>query len=728
MSIFEHQRFEIWNQSQHPYKHTLADFGYVNPALPGVTNVETAMNWILAVLYPNTKAAVADVPSLPAGGNTINDYRVVLDDGDGKAAAYRWEQREGEATPSWHKIYDMDWGQDSILAAFETQTDDRYVLRRGRDDRDDLGVVIAGVFAGQRIYGGATSGTSLTLSANSGDGAGPDTGYVQFSDQVRPTADDSIDLGTLTERFKDLYLSNSIIVDTMTISTGSIVDSTGAIDFGLNDLTTDGNITTTADVTGAQLNATDGADTVSLTPGNYTDTTGTVDFDVSNLQTTGTLQSDTHTITNAVDTLVLNPNIAGKGSIISSLGAITFGASDLDTTGDFNAGIITGTRVDADNLRLDGNTISSTDVNGDIVLLPNGTGVVDVQKDLKTGNQEVTGTVDVVGNILVDNLELNGQTLSTTLANSDLVLSPSGTGVVSATKSVAPSADNTLDLGAAALRWKDLFLGTSIKDGTNTFLVADLMPLRSTVFRDLARTIPAQTGDTIFWDAVNEVWLASVPDSEVTHADISGLTAGDAGHTQFVMLAGRAGGQVIQGGSGNGEDLVLESTAAATKGDVLVKDNFLPFTDASYSGTWSGLDLGDSTHYFRDIYTKGEMRGMRFENFTSGTLPSASAQNIGRVVFATDNNKAYVDIGTQFKVLGVSKWVSDTVWDGVITLLNVDVSAEVTDARNSMWQLRDNANNFEIMGVTILATSATNVRITTNVALPAGSYRLIGVE
>jgi hypothetical protein len=244
----------------------------------------------------------------------------------------------------------------------------------------------------------------------------------------------------------------------------------------------------------------------------------------------------------------------------------------------------------------------------------------------------------------------------------------------------------------------------------------------------LAQTVPAQTGDALFYDAINDVWLASVPDSEVVHGDITGLTSGDAGHTQFVMLAGRAGGQDIQGGTAASEDLTLESTSHATKGLVLTKDHFVPFTDATFAVTWSGTDLGDSSHYFRDLYTKGEMRGMRFENFTSLTLPASSAQNIGRVVYATDNNKAYVDTGTVFKVLGVSKWESDEVFDGVVLFKNVNVSAEIADARKALWQLRDNANNFEIMYVTITATSASNVRIDTNVALPAGSYRLIGVE
>lgn len=132
MSVYEKGRFEIWNQGQHPYKHTLSDFSFVNPALPGVTNLEDTINWLVAVIYPNTKPSVANPAALPLLLNTINDYRVVQDDGDGKAAAYRWEQREGEATPSWHKLYDMDWGQDSILAAFTDRTDDRYVIRRGR--------------------------------------------------------------------------------------------------------------------------------------------------------------------------------------------------------------------------------------------------------------------------------------------------------------------------------------------------------------------------------------------------------------------------------------------------------------------------------------------------------------------------------------------------------------------------------------------------------------------
>lgn len=69
------------------------------------------------------------------------------------------------------------------------------------------------------------------------------------------------------------------------------------------------------------------------------------------------------------------------------------------------------TQISVDNLDLDGNTLSSTDLNGDINLSPNGTGTVVVNTDLD-----------------VDNLNLNGNTISSTDVNGDVVISPNGTG------------------------------------------------------------------------------------------------------------------------------------------------------------------------------------------------------------------------------------------------------------------------------------------------------------
>ena len=133
-----------------------------------------------------------------------------------------------------------------------------------------------------------------------------------------------------------------------------------------------------------------------------------------------------------------------------------------------------------------GNTIQSLDTNGNIVLSPNGTGTIEfpavsfndnnitgsrsnenlnisasgtgnvnvasamttigqtvtgnitvtgnetITGDVTvTGNETITGNVTVTGATDVDNIKLDGNTISTTDTNGDLVLSPNGTGSVS---------------------------------------------------------------------------------------------------------------------------------------------------------------------------------------------------------------------------------------------------------------------------------------------------------
>jgi len=54
------------------------------------------------------------------------------------------------------------------------------------------------------------------------------------------------------------------------------------------------------------------------------------------------------------------------------------------------------------------------------------------------------------------------------------------------------------------------------------------------------------------------------------HAALTGLSDDD--HTQYPLLAGRATGQTLTGGTASGDDLTLRSTTNATKGDVIVQD------------------------------------------------------------------------------------------------------------------------------------------------------------
>ena len=698
-----HNRFAIYHQGQHPFKHSLTDFGYVNPSLPSVTNIESALNWICAVLYPNTKASVANPAALPLAGNTINDYRVVQDDGDGKAASYRWEKREGEVAPSWHKVYDMDWGQDSILAAFTEQSQDLYVIRNGRTDVDGAGVPIGTIFAGQRVFGGNLTGQNLSLSANSVDA----TGFVQVSNHFRPTQDNSFDLGTAALKFRSALLGTSLSVDTLAFSSGSIVDSTGAINFGTSDLSTLG------DITGQNLIAVDNVtvnSTLQLGGGSIIDSGGSLDFGNNNFTGVGNITA-------------LSANIADftftDGSIVSTSATINFGANNLLTTGTVGGGDATFTKVETGNLRLSGTTLTTKSGNANLKLAANGTGEIELQNDAMTLGIAATGAISATLSGQFANILMLGNSISTTNTNGDLSIFANGTGKVYVASDLLPNGNNTYDIGNSTYKWKSLFITTGISDGTNSISASTLMSLKDI-------NVGVTAGMALFWDGTK--WAPSIPDSEVDHTLLSNLAAGDAGHTQFALLAGRAGGQSLIGGTAASENLIFESTAHATKGLVKTKDTFVPFATAVYSGGWSGVDLGSTSLYFNDIYSKGQHKGLRLENFTTAGMPAASAQNVGRVVWNTDDNKVYVDKGTAFTAIGTSKYLNDESFDGTQVTKTVTVSGSVSDARRAIWALHDNGNDYEQIICSIKAISATQVTITTTVALAAGSYRLIGIE
>jgi hypothetical protein len=89
------------------------------------------------------------------------------------------------------------------------------------------------------------------------------------------------------------------------------------------------------------------------------------------------------------------------------------------------------TIINIDNIQIDGNTISSTDTNGNINLSPNGTGSVVINTDLD-----------------VDNVNVNGNTISTTNTNGNLTFTANGTGyyVFSGTQAAqVPAGNNTTE-------------------------------------------------------------------------------------------------------------------------------------------------------------------------------------------------------------------------------------------------------------------------------------------
>ena len=120
---------------------------------------------------------------------------------------------------------------------------------------------------------------------------------------------------------------------------------------------------------------------VSTAAGTFTTVSGTT----GNITTVNATTVDT---TNIEVTTIKAKDGTAAGSIADSTGVVTLTSSVLTTT-DINGGTIDGTsigasspstgvftQVDVDNLRLDANTLSSTNTNGSITIDPNGTGQV----------------------------------------------------------------------------------------------------------------------------------------------------------------------------------------------------------------------------------------------------------------------------------------------------------------------------------------------------------------
>jgi hypothetical protein len=209
-----------------------------------------------------------------------------------------------------------------------------------------------------------------------------------------------------------------------------------------------------------------------------------------------------------------------------------------------------------DNLRLDGNTISSTDSNGNIVLAPNGTGDVQVDADtLRVGDSNANATVTTNGTgdlILNTNAGTNSGSITIQdAANGNIIFAPNGTGRVQ----VSGTTSNSGGI--------ELFEDTD--NGTNKVLLT----VPASIASDVTATIP-DTTTTLAGLAVVQTFSVSQRgtvttdndgsfDMNVTNNFLCTPTAGFA-LTFTNITAGQSGNIILV----NGSNYAI-TAAAATK-------------------------------------------------------------------------------------------------------------------------------------------------------------------
>jgi hypothetical protein len=719
VSIFSHSRHRVFSQAQHPFTHNIEDIVYSHPAVTGsVTTLAHAMNHLFAVLYPTAKTAVATKADLPLTGNSIGDMRVVVNDGDNKSASYRWELREGDVAPGkWYKIYDLDFSSDSILASWQDVTQDQYVQKRGRDDSDVNGNPITGLLSGQAIYGGKSANTNLNLFANSGDGNGPSTGYIQVGDNVRPLLDNTMSLGQGGTRFKEVH-SVKAVIDKLTISDDTISSSSSIIDAVDCDIITDGRL----------------------------EASHIIAEDVASQLASGTLIGDLS---------------LGDGYVISAGGTISFGGNNLVTTGDANIGLlnITANQIDSDNNVIDFNANDLVDINSvdaalgifDAVEVGLGSNSLEIGTDGNltkatslsiscpgltiSGFTEFFSGIDVVQDIVSGGfIKSSTSIIATDVTEAKYVTMEGGEfgnkitsignrldinasiGLVVNTPYVKPSLTTT-DVGTTANPFRDLYFSGSLKlaDGTAVSQSA-LKSVRNIINKKTG--LAAADGDSLFWSTADQCWYADHPDTEISHSEISNLLNDD--HIQYLRLAGRGAGQLVYGGITPLGNLTLASTINGVKGNVLFRDVLAPETD--------GTNIGTSSRQIGDSYHKGQAIGLRAENTTTVTLPSASAAKVGRIIYDATAKTLLVDDGGMWRRCGAEKAIvqDDTYWNGTTKTKTYTIGSSLQDSTKAVWEFSLTSTG-EKLYPTITKT-ATQVTVTFKAAPPAASYTLIGVS
>jgi hypothetical protein len=142
----------------------------------------------------------------------------------------------------------------------------------------------------------------------------------------------------------------------------------------------------------------------------------------------------------------INLTTSGTGRVQIGLVDISGGSINNTSIGFSSASTGKFTQVDVDNIQIDGNTISSTNANGNIVLAPNGTGDVQLDADtVRVGDSGVAATVTTNG---AGNLTLNTIGLTTPASGVFTGVSVTGNVNIAGNLFVAGSATriNTTDL------------------------------------------------------------------------------------------------------------------------------------------------------------------------------------------------------------------------------------------------------------------------------------------
>lgn len=184
-----------------------------------------------------------------------------------------------------------------------------------------------------------------------------------------------------------------------------------------------------------------------------------------------------------------------------------------------------------DNLLLDGNTLSSTDSNGAINLTPNGTGDVNLGADtvmIGDNNADVTLTTQGTGDLT---LSTNSGTNSGTIviadaANNDITLTPNGTGDVKLLADTVVVGDSGAAATITSNGTGDLTLSTNSGTDSGTITITDAANQDITVTPNGTGNVNLVADTVVVGDSGAAATVTSSGTGDITISTNSGTNSG----------------------------------------------------------------------------------------------------------------------------------------------------------------------------------------------------------
>jgi hypothetical protein len=209
-------------------------------------------------------------------------------------------------------------------------------------------------------------------------------------------------------------------------------------------------------------------------------------------------------------------------TITSDSGTINFAAAAGEAT-------VYHSRLQIDDLQLQGNTISTTVSNSSIEIDPNGTGTVNIIANTNiTGNLVVSGNVNATGNVVIGgNIQIGDALTDNIVINASI------------RSDLVPETDNTYDLGSPTFRWRAIY----VNDFYTTALNVPTLDIGNLMFRD--NEITTTTGLDLYIDGngAGGVRLGNfrIVDNVITNVSTNAITQIAQSGTGYFKIQGTNG-------------------------------------------------------------------------------------------------------------------------------------------------------------------------------------------